>query len=45
LELLVKKQDSLEFMSADIRPLSEAIAAYDDFNQMKSQKIIFEAGK
>ncbi|GFF48495.1 S-(hydroxymethyl)glutathione dehydrogenase [Aspergillus udagawae] len=45
LDLLVKKQDSLEFMTADIRPLSEAIAAYDDFNQMKSQKVIFEAGK
>ncbi|KAF4288160.1 hypothetical protein CNMCM8689_006441 [Aspergillus fumigatus] len=45
LELLLKKQDSLEFMAADIRPLSQAIAAYDDFNQMKSQKIIFEAGK
>ncbi|OGM49936.1 alcohol dehydrogenase [Aspergillus bombycis] len=45
LELLVRKQDSLEFMVGDIRPLSQAIQAYDDFNQMKSQKIIFEAGK
>ncbi|KAF7593220.1 hypothetical protein BBP40_011850 [Aspergillus hancockii] len=45
LELLVRKQDSLDFMVGDIRPLSQAIEAYDDFNQMKSQKIIFEAGK
>lgn len=33
------------FMVNDIRPLSQAVQAYDDFNQMKSQKIIFEAGK
>ncbi|KAL4894938.1 chaperonin 10-like protein [Aspergillus ambiguus] len=45
LELLVKKQDTLDFMVQDIRPLSQAVQAYDDFNQMKSQKIIFEPGK
>ncbi|KAE8338721.1 hypothetical protein BDV24DRAFT_137552 [Aspergillus arachidicola] len=45
LEFLIRKQDSLGFMVGDIRPLSQAIQAYDDFNQMKSQKIIFEAGK
>lgn len=32
-------------MVTDIRPLSEALQAYEDFNQMKSQKIIFEGGK
>jgi hypothetical protein len=32
-------------MAADIRPLSQAIQGYEDFNQMKSQKIIFEGGK
>ncbi|PKY00232.1 threonine dehydrogenase [Aspergillus campestris IBT 28561] len=45
LDFLVKKQDLLDFMTADIRPLSQAVQAYDDFNHMKSQKIIFEAGK
>ncbi|PLB43429.1 putative zinc-containing alcohol dehydrogenase [Aspergillus steynii IBT 23096] len=45
LELLVRKQDALDWASLDIRPLSQAVQGYDDFNQMKSQKIIFEAGK
>ncbi|KAL4982680.1 chaperonin 10-like protein [Aspergillus falconensis] len=45
LKLLEKKQDTLDFMVKDIRPLSQALQAYDDFNQMRSQKIIFEAGK
>ncbi|CEL03878.1 chaperonin 10-like protein [Aspergillus pseudodeflectus] len=45
LALLEKKQDILDFMVTDIRPLSEALQGYDDFNQMKSQKIIFEGGK
>ncbi|EPS31666.1 hypothetical protein PDE_06623 [Penicillium oxalicum 114-2] len=45
MELLVKKQDMLDFMADDIRPLSQAVQAYDDFNGMKSQKIIFEADK
>ncbi|CEJ62251.1 Putative Threonine dehydrogenase [Penicillium brasilianum] len=45
MELLAKKQDVLNFMSEDIRPLSQAVQAYEDFNQMKSQKVIFEADK
>ncbi|EON61053.1 hypothetical protein W97_00264 [Coniosporium apollinis CBS 100218] len=45
LKLLVQKQDLLNFMVTDIRPLSQAVQSYDDFNQMKSPKIIFEAGK
>ncbi|KAF9890575.1 hypothetical protein FE257_005706 [Aspergillus nanangensis] len=45
LDMLVKKQDTLNFMVEDIRPLSQAAQAYDDFNQMKSQKILFEGGK
>ncbi|KKK15095.1 putative zinc-containing alcohol dehydrogenase [Aspergillus ochraceoroseus] len=45
LALLVKKQDVFDFMVNDIRPLSEALQAYDDFNQMKTQKVIFEGGK
>lgn len=45
MKLLVKKQDSMNFMAEDIRPLSQAVQAYDDFNQMKSQKIVFEADK
>ncbi|CAG8899831.1 unnamed protein product [Penicillium egyptiacum] len=45
LALLVKKQDVLDFMVTDIRPLSQALQSYDDFNHVKSQKIIFEGGK
>ncbi|KAJ5316523.1 hypothetical protein N7508_001031 [Penicillium antarcticum] len=45
MELLAKKQDVLNFMTHDIRPLSQAIQAYDDFNEMRSQKVIFEADK
>ncbi|KAJ5195603.1 uncharacterized protein N7498_009041 [Penicillium cinerascens] len=45
MDLLAKKQDVLNFMSHDIRPLSQAVQAYDDFNHMQSQKVIFEADK
>ncbi|KAL2825799.1 chaperonin 10-like protein [Aspergillus cavernicola] len=45
LELLARKQDVLDFMVTDIRPLSQALQGYEDFNLMKSQKIIFEGGK
>ncbi|KAJ6155221.1 hypothetical protein N7470_005787 [Penicillium chermesinum] len=45
MDLLAKKQDTLNFMAEDIRPLSQAIQAYDDFNNMRSQKIVFEADK
>ncbi|KAE8153219.1 chaperonin 10-like protein [Aspergillus avenaceus] len=44
LAFLVEKQDLLDFMVGDIRPLSAAVQAYDDFNAMRSQKIIFEGG-
>ncbi|KAJ5104956.1 hypothetical protein NUU61_002303 [Penicillium alfredii] len=42
MNLFEKKQDALEFMSQDIRPLSEAVQAYDDFCHMRAQKIIFK---
>ncbi|KAJ5991574.1 hypothetical protein N7522_011781 [Penicillium canescens] len=45
MQLLAKKQDVLNFMTHDIRPLSQAVQAYDDFNEMRSQKVIFEADK
>ncbi|KAJ5683444.1 hypothetical protein N7462_006609 [Penicillium macrosclerotiorum] len=40
--LFNKKQDSLSFMTEDIRPLSQATKAYADFNAMRTQKVIFE---
>ncbi|OJI96484.1 hypothetical protein ASPVEDRAFT_48666 [Aspergillus versicolor CBS 583.65] len=43
--LFAKKQDVFDFMVADVRPLSQALQSYDDFNHMRSQKIIFEANK
>ncbi|PYH91149.1 zinc-containing alcohol dehydrogenase [Aspergillus ellipticus CBS 707.79] len=45
LVMLGKKQDMMDFMVTDLRPLSQAVQAYDDFNHMRSQKIIFEADK
>ncbi|EAW25658.1 alcohol dehydrogenase family protein [Aspergillus fischeri NRRL 181] len=45
LALLIKKQDAFNFMVTDIRPLSQALQSYDDFNQTKTQKVIFEGGK
>lgn len=45
LDVLARKQDKLDFMAHDIRPLSQAVQAYDDFDNMRSQKIIFEADK
>ncbi|KAJ5564441.1 hypothetical protein N7513_000683 [Penicillium frequentans] len=45
MDLLAKKQDVLNFMSDDIRPLSQAVQAFDDFNNMRCQKVIFEADK
>ncbi|KAL3483330.1 chaperonin 10-like protein [Aspergillus germanicus] len=44
-KLFAQKQDALDFMVADVRPLSQAPQSYDDFNHMRSQKIIFEAAK
>ncbi|KAL2438851.1 Medium chain reductase/dehydrogenase ucsI [Exophiala dermatitidis] len=40
---LVKNQHKLEFMTENIKPLSEAPKWYDEFNNMKVQKIVFEA--
>ncbi|KAL4804643.1 chaperonin 10-like protein [Aspergillus unguis] len=45
LQFLERKQDVFDFMVSDIRPLSEALQGYEDFNTMKSQKIMFEGGK
>jgi len=45
LKILAEKQDTFDFMTGDIRPLSEAVKAYDDFNEMRTQKVIFEATK
>ncbi|KAJ6008289.1 hypothetical protein N7540_012265 [Penicillium herquei] len=45
MEFLARKQDDLDFMTEDIRPLSQAVQAYDDFNNMRCQKVIFEADK
>lgn len=45
MDLLAKKQNVLDFMAEDIRPLSQAVQAYDDFNNMRCQKVIFEADK
>ncbi|KAJ5172075.1 hypothetical protein N7492_004668 [Penicillium capsulatum] len=42
MKLFEKKQEDLDFMSQDIRPISQAISAYDDFNSMRAQKIVFE---
>jgi len=33
------------FMTDNIKPMSEAAKWYDEFNQMKVQKVIFEADK
>ncbi|KAI2678087.1 hypothetical protein CBS147355_5088 [Penicillium roqueforti] len=45
LDLFEKKQDILNFMCHDIRPLSQAVQAYDDFDNMRAHKVIFEADK
>ncbi|KAK6367176.1 hypothetical protein LTR64_008036 [Lithohypha guttulata] len=45
LSMLEKNQDKLDFMIDNIRPLSEAVPAYDEFNNMKYHKIVFEADK
>ncbi|ETS79695.1 hypothetical protein PFICI_09548 [Pestalotiopsis fici W106-1] len=45
LNVLAKKQHDLDFMIDNIRPMSDAVQAYDDFHNMKYQKIIFEPGK
>ncbi|KAL2852359.1 chaperonin 10-like protein [Aspergillus pseudodeflectus] len=45
LEVLKKNQHLLGFMTEHIMPLSQAAEAYDIFNAMKVQKVIFDAGK
>ncbi|OAL35631.1 hypothetical protein AYO20_05012 [Fonsecaea nubica] len=45
LDMLVKKQDQLDFMTDNIKPLSEAVKWYDEFNNMRVQKVVFEADK
>ncbi|KAL4991065.1 chaperonin 10-like protein [Aspergillus falconensis] len=45
LEVLKRNQHLFGFMTENIMPLSRAVEAYDLFNAMKVQKIIFEAGK
>lgn len=43
LEALKRNQHLLGFMADKIMPLSEAVEGYDLFDQMKVQKVIFEA--
>ncbi|KAI9720781.1 MAG: hypothetical protein M1812_002620 [Candelaria pacifica] len=45
LDLLRKKQHLLGFMADKIMPLSEAVEGYEIFDDMKAQKVIFEAQK
>ncbi|BCS29173.1 alcohol dehydrogenase family protein [Aspergillus puulaauensis] len=45
LEVLKRNQHLLGFMADHIMPLSQAVEAYDLFNAMKVQKVIFEAAK
>ncbi|KAL5365804.1 chaperonin 10-like protein [Aspergillus floccosus] len=45
LEVLKKNQHKLGFMAEKFMPLSQAVEAYDLFNAMKVQKVIFEADK
>lgn len=45
LKQLEKNQHKLDFMIDNIRPLSDAVVAYDEFNNMKYHKIVFEADK
>ncbi|KAE8451264.1 hypothetical protein EG329_004429 [Mollisiaceae sp. DMI_Dod_QoI] len=45
LQLFEQKQDLFGFMFEKIMPLSEAVEAYDIFNKMQVQKVVFEAKK
>ncbi|GIJ99275.1 hypothetical protein Aspvir_001405 [Aspergillus viridinutans] len=45
LDVLKKNQHLLGFMTDNIMPLSRAVEAYELFNAMKVQKVIFEADK
>jgi hypothetical protein len=37
--------DHHRFMVNNIKPLSEAVKWYDEFNNMRVQKVIFDASK
>ncbi|KAF4549350.1 Alcohol dehydrogenase GroES-like domain-containing protein 13 [Elsinoe fawcettii] len=43
LQKLKEKQDQLDFMFKDIRPLSSAVDGYEVFEKGKSQKVVFKA--
>ncbi|EKG17278.1 Alcohol dehydrogenase superfamily zinc-containing [Macrophomina phaseolina MS6] len=43
LEALQRKQDQLDFMADKIMPLSEAVEGYELFDNMKAQKVVFQA--
>ncbi|KAF4970044.1 hypothetical protein FSARC_2861 [Fusarium sarcochroum] len=43
LKLLAKKQHLLDFMTATVMPLSDALEGYELFDSMKVQKVIFDA--
>ncbi|KAF2020446.1 NAD(P)-binding protein [Aaosphaeria arxii CBS 175.79] len=45
LEKLKEKQHLLGFMADKIMPLTDAVEAYDLFDKMKVQKVVFEAQK
>jgi threonine dehydrogenase-like Zn-dependent dehydrogenase len=45
LKLLAKKQHLLDFMTATVMPLSNALEGYELFDSMKVQKVIFDAEK
>ncbi|CCT74228.1 related to formaldehyde dehydrogenase [Fusarium fujikuroi IMI 58289] len=45
LKLLAKKQHLLDFMTATVMPLSNALEGYELFDSMKAQKVIFDAEK
>ncbi|KIW96512.1 uncharacterized protein Z519_03581 [Cladophialophora bantiana CBS 173.52] len=45
LDMLARKQDKLDFMTDNIKPLSEAVKWYNEFNNMRVQKVVFEADK
>jgi len=45
LKLFEQKQEHSSFMFEKIMPLSEAVEAYDIFDKMQVQKVVFEAKK
>ncbi|CVK96554.1 probable zinc-containing alcohol dehydrogenase [Fusarium mangiferae] len=45
LEMFIENQADFDFMTTDVRPLSQAKESFDDFDKMRSQKIILVPGK